>query len=50
MLLLARAGSWPRIWIRQCVSVLTGIELCNQFTNFKANLGKGFCYGLVVIS
>ena len=50
----------PRIRIRQCVSVcrlssvcvsvLTGIELCNQLTDFKANLGTGHCYSLVVIS
>ncbi len=32
------------------VSALSGIEVCNWSTDFKANLVTGYCYGLVVIS
>ncbi len=33
-----------------CVSVLTGIELCNWWTDFKTDLVTCYCYCLVVIS
>ncbi len=35
--------------VRVCVSVLTGIELCSWWTDFKADIGACYCYGLVVI-